>query len=79
MSLVLASGYGGDSAKLIGAFSGMVLFAQDMRRTYEELRERGVQFTEAPSNQPWGMTQLQFVDPDANRFVLVGPIPTTQG
>ena len=42
----------------------------DIRSTYEELRDRGVEFTEEPSEQPWGMW-AQFKDVDGNEFGLI--------
>jgi catechol 2,3-dioxygenase-like lactoylglutathione lyase family enzyme len=51
-----------------GAFNGA--FACDnVERTYEELKGRGVAFTSAPQKQPWG-TFAAFTDPDGNQFVL---------
>ena len=55
----------------IGTFAGIVLDCDDIQATYEELRGRGVEFTEAPSMQPWGMMMAQFRDIDGNGFVLV--------
>lgn len=55
----------------IGTFSGVVFRCDDIKATYEELRERGVKFTEEPRDQPGG-TMAQFVDPDGNTFVLRG-------
>ena len=55
----------------IGSFAGVVFKCDDIRATYEELRERGVEFTEEPTMQPWGMMQAQFKDIDGNAFVLV--------
>lgn len=36
----------------------------------DELKGRGVRFTEEPTRQPWGVMQAQFVDADGKRFVL---------
>jgi predicted enzyme related to lactoylglutathione lyase len=41
-----------------------------MRNTYEELSERGVEFSQQPSEQPWGIW-AQFKDPDGNEFGLI--------
>ena len=53
----------------IGTFSNVVLECDDIHATHEELRARGVEFTEEPSQQPWGMW-AQFKDPDGNEFGL---------
>ena len=55
---------------LIGTFSNVVLSCDDIEGTYEELKERGVEFTEGPSEQPWGMW-AQFRDQDGNEFGLI--------
>lgn len=54
----------------IGTFSNVILECDDLGATYEELRGRGVEFTEEPSQQPWGMW-AQFKDVDVNEFGLI--------
>ena len=54
----------------IGTFSNVVLSCEDIEDTYEELKGRGVEFTEEPSEQPWGMW-AQFRDQDGNEFGLI--------
>lgn len=67
--LILAKGYGGWSPDKVGGHSGMTLHADDVRATYDTLRQRGVQFTEEVSQQFWGLWTA-FVDPDGNHFFL---------
>lgn len=50
---------------LIGTFSNVVLSRGDIEATYKQLKERGVEFTEEPSEQPWGMW-AQFRDQYGN-------------
>lgn len=69
--IVLAKGYG--SGNPVGSFTGLVLAADDIQATYEELAAKGVHFTEAPTRQPWGMMQALFEDQDGNGYVLVQP------
>jgi len=57
----------------VGTFFNGAFGSRDVRRTYEELRARGVEFTQGPTEQPWG-TYAIFVDPDRNQFV-VGTAP----
>jgi catechol 2,3-dioxygenase-like lactoylglutathione lyase family enzyme len=71
-SIVLARGYGEWDEGQIGKFSRIVFMTEDCQATYEELAARGVEFTEKPTAQPWGMVQAQFVDQDGNGYVLVG-------
>ena len=41
-----------------------------LEETVNDLKERGVEFTEGPSEQPWGMW-AQFSDQDGNEFGLI--------
>jgi catechol 2,3-dioxygenase-like lactoylglutathione lyase family enzyme len=71
-TITLAKGYGGDDGQArVGTFTGIVFDVEDIQGTYETLRSRGVQFTEVPAMQPWGMYQAQFVDVDNNGYVMV--------
>jgi uncharacterized glyoxalase superfamily protein PhnB len=49
---------------------GLVFACDDIQATFEELRDRGVEFTEEPSEQPWGRW-AQFRDPDGNEHGLI--------
>ncbi|HZU13657.1 MAG TPA: VOC family protein [Chloroflexota bacterium] len=55
----------------IGTGTGIVLTADDIDATYEELQSKGVTFTQPPEEQPWGGKLAQFEDMDGNGFVLV--------
>lgn len=51
-------------------FAGTVfLTTDDVRRDYEELRKRGVEFTETPEERPYGVDS-GFRDPSGNSFRL---------
>jgi uncharacterized glyoxalase superfamily protein PhnB len=51
-------------------FAGTVfLTTDDCRQSYEDLRARGVEFTEEPSEQPYGL-DAGFHDPSGNSFRL---------
>lgn len=47
----------------------IVFGCQDVEATHRELSRRGVTFTQAPTQMPWGMF-TKFVDPDGNEFLL---------
>lgn len=70
--IVLFKPHEADSPEMafVGTFSGIVVTADDVQATYQELADRGVYFTEPPTRQPWGGVQAQFNDQDGNRFVL---------
>jgi len=53
----------------VGSFVNASLACDDVKKTYEELKARGVEFTQPPTEQPWG-TFAKFKDADGNQFVL---------
>jgi catechol 2,3-dioxygenase-like lactoylglutathione lyase family enzyme len=55
-----------------GFASGVFLTADDVQAAYEELKGRGVEFTEAPSERPYGIDS-EFRDPSGNRIRLGKP------
>jgi catechol 2,3-dioxygenase-like lactoylglutathione lyase family enzyme len=48
------------------------LTTDDVQASYEELKGRGVEFTEAPHEQPYGVDS-EFRDPSGNKFRLGRP------
>jgi len=50
----------------------IVLLVPDCRKAHQELSMRGVEFLQAPLNQPWGTTAT-FQDPDGNLFSMNQP------
>jgi catechol 2,3-dioxygenase-like lactoylglutathione lyase family enzyme len=57
-------------ALMAKGFAGTVFFTtDDVRGDYEELRSRGVEFTEAPEERPYGI-DAGFRDPSGNSFRL---------
>jgi catechol 2,3-dioxygenase-like lactoylglutathione lyase family enzyme len=53
-----------------GAASGIFFSTDDCRGTYEEMKARGVEFTEEPAERPYGI-DAGFRDPSGNSFRLV--------
>lgn len=53
----------------IGSFMNVVFGTENVEKTFEELKERGVEFEQPPKKQSWGMSAI-FKDPDGNSFVL---------
>ena len=53
----------------IGTFFNGSFACDNVERTYEELKARGVEFSGPPQKQPWG-TFTTFKDPDGNQFVV---------
>lgn len=53
----------------VGTFSPVAFTCEDVRATYEELKARGVEFTQEPKEEFWGVSAL-FTDPDGNTYLL---------
>ncbi|MDI1476422.1 VOC family protein [Polyangium sp. y55x31] len=47
----------------------LVLVADDVEATYEELKSKGVEFAQPPKQAPWGMNAL-FKDSEGNLLLL---------
>ena len=56
-----------------GAAGGLFFTTDDVRASYEELSQRGVEFTQEPTEQPYG-TDAGFRDPSGNHFRMVQPL-----
>ena len=58
-----------------GSGASWRLETDDMRKDFQELKSRGVEFEETePSESPWGLAAT-FSDPDGNKFSLLQPSP----
>ena len=55
-----------------GASGGLFFSTDDARKSYEELKERGVEFTQEPTEQPYGI-DAGFRDPSGNHFRMAQP------
>jgi catechol 2,3-dioxygenase-like lactoylglutathione lyase family enzyme len=53
-----------------GASGGLFFTTEDCRSSYEELAARGVEFTQEPTEQPYGV-DAGFRDPSGNQFRMV--------
>jgi catechol 2,3-dioxygenase-like lactoylglutathione lyase family enzyme len=56
----------------IGKNPTAVLYTDDCRKTYDDLKGRGVEFTESPERKPFGL-QAVFKDLHGNSYALVEP------
>lgn len=41
---------------------------------YQEKSQRGLSFEKSPTDEPWGMREATFRDPDNHRFTLGAPV-----
>jgi len=46
------------------------LLVDDVDKAYHSLQQKGVDFVAEPKDQPWGVRDAAFEDPDGNRFVI---------
>jgi lactoylglutathione lyase len=53
-----------------GATAFLTSFADDVDALHAELARRGVDFFQAPTDQPWGMRTAYFKDPDGHVWEL---------
>ena len=53
-----------------GASGGLFFATDDVRKTYEELKSRGVEFTQEPTEQPYGV-DAGFRDASGNHFRMI--------
>lgn len=53
----------------IGSFTGLSFLADDVEKTAQLLKARGVEFAQEPQKADWG-TSAVFRDPDGNQYVL---------
>jgi len=54
---------------LVGSFLNLSLWADDVDKTYEEFKSKGVEFVAPPKRESWG-TSVIFLDPDGNQIHL---------
>jgi predicted enzyme related to lactoylglutathione lyase len=53
----------------IGTFFNGSFACDNVEATYRQLTQRGVEFLDPPTSQPWG-SFAKFRDPDGNTFIL---------
>jgi predicted enzyme related to lactoylglutathione lyase len=59
-----------EDSKLVGKHTGIGFIATDIDITYNELLDKGVEFTMPPTKQPWGGMLALMKDPEGNVFYL---------
>lgn len=53
----------------VGTFQPITFYSNDVKKTYDELTSRGVEFLGPPETADWGSSAI-FKDPDGNQFLL---------
>ena len=55
-----------------GAAGGLFFSTDDVKSTYEELKKKGVEFQQEPTEQPYGI-DAGFRDPSGNQARMIQP------
>jgi len=55
--------------KLVGTMSNIIFYTEDVQKTYEELQNKGVEFTVPPSKESWG-EYCMMKDSEGNVFCI---------
>jgi lactoylglutathione lyase len=71
-TLALSEGLARASAVRVGA-TELVFGVEDVTATYNDLREKGVQFISEPRAVAGPMFAANFMDPDGHRLSIFGP------
>ncbi len=66
-------GFADWSPEKVGGLQSLTFWTEDAAGTAEELRQAGVEVSQDPRPQPWGMTEVRFKDGDGNEYLLYGP------
>ena len=53
----------------VGTFTGISMECDDVQKTYEELRTKGVEFAKPPKRESWGVAAIM-KDSEGNQIVL---------
>jgi predicted enzyme related to lactoylglutathione lyase len=53
----------------VGTFTGISMECDDVQKTYEELRGKGVEFAKPPKTESWGVAAI-LKDSEGNQIVL---------
>jgi uncharacterized glyoxalase superfamily protein PhnB len=53
-----------------GAAGGLFFLSDDVQGTYEELKQKGVEFSQEPTQQPYGL-DAGFRDPSGNQIRMM--------
>ncbi len=75
-SIVFVKGFADWSPDRVGGLQSITLWSDDTGATVAELRAAGVEISQEPTPQPWGMVEVRFKDQDGNEFLLYGPLPS---
>ena len=53
----------------IGTFAPLSFTCDNVQKTYEDLKAKGVEFVQEPKTEPWGTSAIM-KDPDGNQYVI---------
>ncbi len=55
----------------VGSFTGVSMECDDVQKTYDEFKAKGVEFDKPPQTEPWGVMAIM-KDSEGNLIVLSG-------
>jgi catechol 2,3-dioxygenase-like lactoylglutathione lyase family enzyme len=61
-----------DNPATVGEHTGISFVVDDVQAFYDQLTSKGVTFSGAPEDMPWGGKGVHFSDPDGNMFFVAG-------
>jgi catechol 2,3-dioxygenase-like lactoylglutathione lyase family enzyme len=61
-----------------GATAFLTTFTHDVDAQHADLAERGIDFFQNPTDQPWGVRTAYFKDPDGHVWEIAQPIEQSQ-
>ena len=54
----------------LGVEPEICLLVDDVDKAYQNLKDKGAKFVTEPKDQPWGVRDATFVDPDGKTYVI---------
>lgn len=70
LTLGLHKPFPGEGGREPGGVTGGIWSVPDIETTFKELRKRGVEIGDAPSEVPWGAIAGTFYDPSGNEWLV---------
>lgn len=70
-SIALALPFPGMPTKAVGKPTGMIFDVANVKTLVTDLKSKGANITQEPTEQAWGGIEARVADPDGNEFGLV--------
>lgn len=70
-SIALSTPFPGMPASVVGQPTGIIFDVDDVKKLVADLKAKGANITQEPTDQPWGGIEARVADPDGNEYGLV--------